>query len=288
MKTTFRFGLPCQIAGLLLLLCYLAVSDGCAADKVTLPPESSPAEAIVSEARLNLAEARKTQSDPRTAVGHYLDAADAAVRSAGVSSGNEVTEEARSIYNAASQEVTVLLQSSAGLWNRTETIPSRDGIYRLRFAAGSRKEGTWDPGYFAFLRTPTQVHEKVAHQETRINDWGGVLVGVYKPSDPRKYFLPLVGLAVPVTATLDFTPSASAAGRVRDVTLTLYDPTRRRRSGLRAPSGRSPPTSALRLPIIPIPVCFWVSWRCFAQLTTSNRRASTCLNLTIPTGSPWF
>jgi hypothetical protein len=224
MKTTFRVGLPCQIAGLLLLLCYLAVSDGRAADKVTVPPEGS--DAIVSEARLSLAEARKTHSDPRTAVGHYLDAADAAVRSAGVSSGNEVTEEARSIYNAASQEVTILLQSSAGLWNRTETVPSRDGIYQLRFAAGSRKEGTWDPGYFAFLRTPRQVHEKVAHQERRINDWGGALVGVYKPSDPRKYFLPLVGLAVPVTATLDFTPTASAAGRVRDATLALYDPTR--------------------------------------------------------------
>src|SRR5271166_121275 len=222
---TFRVGLPCQIAGLLLLLCYLAVSDGRAADKVTLPPEGS--DAIVSEARLSLAEARKTQSDPRTAVGHYLDAADAAVRSARVSSGNEVTEEARSIYNASSQEVAVLLQSSAGLWNRTETVPSRDGIYQLRFATGSRKEGTWDPGYFDLLRTPRQVHEKVAHQEARINDWGGALAGVYKPSDPRKYFLPLVGLAVPVTAALDFTPTASAAGRVRDATLTLYDPTRR-------------------------------------------------------------
>jgi hypothetical protein len=46
------------------------------------------------------------------------------VRSVSVSSGNEA--EARSIYNAASQEVTVLLRSSAELWNRTETIPSRD------------------------------------------------------------------------------------------------------------------------------------------------------------------
>ena len=225
MKTRFRFGLPRHIAGLLLFMCCLAVSDGRAAGPVTPPPEGS--DAIISEARASLAEARKTQSDPRAAVGHYLDAADAAVRSAGVSSGSEVTEEARSIYNAASQEVTVLLKSSAGLWNRTETVPSRDGIYQLRFAAGSRKEGTWDPGYFAFFRTPRQVHEKVAHEERRINDWGGALVGVYKPSDPRKYFLPLVGLAVPVTATLDFTPTASAAGRVRDATLTLYDPTRR-------------------------------------------------------------
>src|SRR5271165_815557 len=227
MKTTFRFGLPGQMAGLLLLLCYLAVSDGRAADSVAMPPEASAPEAIISQARLSLAEARKTQSDPRTAVGHYLDAEDAAERSAVLSSPNEVTEEARSIYNAASQEVAVLLRSSAELWNRTETIPSRDGTYRLHFAAGSKKEGTWDPGYFDFFRTPTQVHEKVAHQEARINDWGGVLVGVYKTADPRKSFLPLVGLAVPVTAALDFTPSAPAAGRVRDATLTLYDPTRR-------------------------------------------------------------
>jgi len=145
MKTIFRFGLPRQIAGLLLLLYYLAMSDGRAADSVAVPPAVSAPEAIISQARLSLAEARKTQSDPRAAVGHYLDAADAAVRSVGLSSGNEVSEEARSIYNAASQEVAVLLRSSAELWNRTETIPAPDGIYRLRFAAGSRKEGTWDP-----------------------------------------------------------------------------------------------------------------------------------------------
>jgi hypothetical protein len=227
MKTTFPFGSPCQLAAMLLLLYCLTVSGGRAADSVGSPPEDSAAEAIVSEARLSLAEARKTRSDPRTAVGHYLDAADAVVRSMGVSSRNETSEEARSIYNAASQEVTVLLRSSAELWNRSETFPSRDGIYRLRFAAGSHKEGTWDPGYFDFFRTPKQVHEKVAHQEARINDWGGVLVGVYKPADPRKYFFSLSGLAVPVTAALDFTPSAPAGGRVRDATLTLYDPTRR-------------------------------------------------------------
>jgi hypothetical protein len=227
MKTTFRFDSPCQLTAMLLLLYFLTVSGGRAADSVGVPPEGSAAEAIVSEARLSLAEARNTGSDPRTAVGHYLDAADAVVRSMGVSSRNETSEEARSIYNAASQEVTVLLRSSAELWNRTETIPSRDGIYRLRFAAGSHEEGTWDPGYFDFFRTPKQVHEKVAHQEARINDWGGVLVGVYKPADPRKYFFSLSGLAVPVTAALDFTPSAPAGGRVRDATLTLYDPTRR-------------------------------------------------------------
>jgi pimeloyl-ACP methyl ester carboxylesterase len=97
----------------------------------------------------------------------------------------------------------------------------------LRFAAGSRQAGTWGPGYFDLLLTPSQAHEKVADHEARINEWGGVLVGVYKPADPRKYFLPLVGLAVPLTAALDFTPPASTAGRIRNATLTLYDPTRK-------------------------------------------------------------
>ena len=77
MKTTFQFGLPRQITGLLLLLYCLAVSEGRAADAVAMPSEGSSPEAIISQARLSLAEARKTQSDPRTAVGYYLDAADA-------------------------------------------------------------------------------------------------------------------------------------------------------------------------------------------------------------------
>src|ERR1700731_426469 len=167
MKTIFRFGLPPQMARLLLLLYCLAASDGRATDSVAVPPEGSAPEAIVSQARLSLAEARKTQSNPRTAVGHYLDAADGAVRSVGVSSGNEA--EARSIYNAASQEVAVLLRSSPELWNRTETIPSPDGIYRLRFAAASRKEGTWDPGYFDFFRTAKKLRR---WRWLRVGDWG--------------------------------------------------------------------------------------------------------------------
>jgi len=48
MKTIFPFGLPRQIARLLLLLYCLTVSDGRAADSVGVPSEGSAAEAIVS------------------------------------------------------------------------------------------------------------------------------------------------------------------------------------------------------------------------------------------------
>ena len=98
MKTIFRFGLPSQVARLLLLLCYLGVSDGRAAGAQTFPPEGSAPEAILSEARLSLAEARKTHSDPRAAVGWYLRAADTASRAASESSSNQASE-ARLIYN---------------------------------------------------------------------------------------------------------------------------------------------------------------------------------------------
>jgi hypothetical protein len=100
---SFRCGLPRQMAGLLLFICYMAGSDGLATDAVAPPLEGSVLEASCI------------------------------------------------------------------------------------FAAGSRKNGTWDPDYFKFFRTPAQVREKVAHQERRKGDWGGVLLGVYKPSITRSW-----------------------------------------------------------------------------------------------------
>jgi hypothetical protein len=196
MKTIVRFGLPSQVARLLLLLSCLAVSDGRAASAPALLPEGSAPEAILSEARLSLAKARKTHSDPRAAVGWYLRAAERALRAASESSSNQVSE-ARLIYNSASEEVTVLLWSSHELWNKAETIASDKGLYQLRFAAGSRKDGTWDPTYFDLFRTQQQVHEKISRQTAPIDAWGGILVGVRKPPDPRSIFCPVsVSLAL--------------------------------------------------------------------------------------------
>jgi len=70
------------------------------------------------------------------------------------------------------------------------------------------------------------VHEKLSRQTAPIRAWGGILVGVRKPPDPRRYFLPHVGVACLVTAILDFKPSGAAAARTREVTILLYDPTR--------------------------------------------------------------
>jgi pimeloyl-ACP methyl ester carboxylesterase len=221
-KTTFRIDLVLKTLRSLLFFCSVAVAGGNAAD--LMPAADS--QAMISAAKLNLAEAQRTTSDPRTAVGYYLEAADTALRAVKTSAPDQTTE-AQLIYNIACQEVTLLLRSNVELWNKTQMIPSEKGTYRLRFATGSRKEGTWDPAYFDFFRTPKQLHEKIAHEEARINDWGGILVGVYKPADPSKYFLPPVGLAVAVTAALDFAPAGFRATGVHEATLALYDPTRR-------------------------------------------------------------
>jgi len=209
-----------QLSRLLPLLCYLIIASGC------VTQQASNRSLPLSEAQLSLNEARRTQADPRTAVGHYLDAAYTALGLMNSSTGNEATD-ARLTYNNACQEMTVLLQSSDQLWNRTTSVQSRDHAYQLHFAGGSRPAGTWDPNYFDFFRTPKQLHSKIPVETPRPNGWGGTLVGVHKPADPRKYFLPFAGLAVPVTAAVDFTKSGSKAGGVRDATFSLYDPARR-------------------------------------------------------------
>jgi hypothetical protein len=209
-----------QLSQLLPLLCCLVVWSGC------VTQQTSNRNLPLSGARLSLNEARRTKSDPRTAAGYYLDAADAALRLISSARADEATD-ARLTYNSACQEMAVLLQSNNQLWNRTETIHSRDHVYQLRFAAGSRQAGTWDPNYFNFFRTPKQLHRKIPIETRRTTGWGGTLVGVHRPADPRKFFLPLLGVAVPITATVDFTKRGSKAGRVRDATLSLYDPVRR-------------------------------------------------------------
>jgi pimeloyl-ACP methyl ester carboxylesterase len=209
-----------QLSRLLPLLCCFVIFSGCVtqqASKTNLP---------LSGAQLSLDEARRTKADPRPAVGHCLDAAYTASGLVSGASGDEATD-AQLIYNNACQEMAVLLRSSNDLWNRTSTIQSGDHVYRLRFASGSRQAGTWDPNYFDFFRTPKQLYSKLPIETRRTSGWGGVLVGVHKPADPRKFFLPLVGLAVPITATVDFTKLSSKASGVRDATFSLDDPTMR-------------------------------------------------------------
>jgi hypothetical protein len=197
---------------LTLLGCCLVVCGGCVSQP-TNPPRSV--------AELSLIEARKSISNPQVAAGYYLDAAEAVVSCMGIASSNSASD-SRSVYNSACQELTLLLNSNRDLWNWTDVIQSRRHIYRLHFTAGSHTAGIWAPDYFDFFRSPKGVHEKF--RGTPVPDgWGGALIGIHKPADPSKYFLPKVGLAVPVTAVVDIPQPGATTQSVRDVNFTLYE-----------------------------------------------------------------
>jgi pimeloyl-ACP methyl ester carboxylesterase len=200
-------------AQLLLLIAILAASAGCV---------SQPASGPLAEAEVSLKEARQARSNPQIAAGDYLEAADAALRSNGSGSTGGEADQARLTYNTACQELALLLQSNRDFWDRTSTVRSSHHIYHLHFAAGSHRAETWDPGYLDFLRRPKRLRLTSSNEGLQRSGWGGVLLGVHKPAEPRKYFLPRDGLAVPVTAVVDFGQSSSQPAGVDDATLSLY------------------------------------------------------------------
>jgi pimeloyl-ACP methyl ester carboxylesterase len=202
-----------QQTRLLLLAGCLVFSSGCV---------TQPTNGPLAQAQLDLKEARRARSDPRIAAADYLEAADVAMRSMNRTTG-ETAPEIRQTYNSACQELAVFLRDHNELWDRAEVFHSHDHLYRLHFAGASRQAETWDPAYLDFFRTPRQLRVRRAN-ETRENGWGGVLVGVHKPPDPRKYFLPRAGLALPVTAVVDIAqPDARKTGAL-DATFRLYNP----------------------------------------------------------------
>jgi hypothetical protein len=121
------------------------------------------------------------------------------------------------VYNKAAADLTVLLRTADGgaMWNRPLTLSSGGKIYHLRFAKGSRN-GVWDPAHFTSFTPADEVKLKTIENRNSQDGVGGALVGVRK-SDPPEHFSPLVGIAAPVTALLDFKGS--------NVTLSLVDPT---------------------------------------------------------------
>ena len=185
-----------------------------------------PANGPVSQAQVSLDYARRNRADAKTAIGYYLDAADTALNSK--SSSCRASADSQAIYNSACQEMAVLLQANSALWNRKETILADRWTYHLQFTSGSRRGGIWDPSYLDHLHTAQQLRRRFRLAASRKDGWGGALVGIHKPANPRKHFLPPQGLAVPVTAVVDFNPVRS---RNTDLTLdakfTLYDPGKR-------------------------------------------------------------
>lgn len=130
-------------------------------------------------------------------------------------------ERARTLYNQACTEV--------GFLSRKVTLPATlntpNGTYHLS-AAPPQANGVWDSAYCSELLPLKDIKNRSLVSKKEPSGFGGVLVGVYQPPDPRKLLLPNVGVSFPVTAVVTAKAPSSPNG-VIPVTLTLYDPAKR-------------------------------------------------------------
>ena len=215
-RTPVKF-LHQKLRNILLIWCCFVIA-GCANQPVNRP---------VSQAQMSLKQARRSRADAKMAIGYYLNAADSAMKSAN-SASSPSSSNSQATYNSACQELAMLLKANPALWNRNETVSAGGHTYRLQFTRGSRQAGIWDPFYFDYLHSPVQLRRRFRLLARDENGWGGALVGIHKPADPRKYFLPPQGLAVPVTAAIDFNPVRSRnTNPTLDARFALYDPAKR-------------------------------------------------------------
>lgn len=175
-----------------------------------MPPEEGfHRSAVIS---LKQADSKSLTAEQRAAL--YLDAArEAAALLDSPASG----EAARTIYNQATTDLTVLLRSADDrrMWNRPLALESGGKTYRLRFAPQSRG-GNYEPDRFTSFVPASEVDMDSVKNRYRQDGYGGSLVGLRKTS-PLEPFSPKIGITAPVTAVLDF--------QGRDVTLALLDPT---------------------------------------------------------------
>jgi hypothetical protein len=164
-----------------------------------------------------LAKARHTQNTS-TRIGLMLAAADKA--SEGVAEGD--APEARMLYNTACAELAVLLKKSSSAPALPTTLTTPAGPYVLNFD-NARNVGRWEASYFTKLLTPAELRSKSFVSKQPPAGYGGVLVGVYRPPNPRTKLLPWIGVSAPVTAVLNFS-RPTQSGQPTQATLTLYDP----------------------------------------------------------------
>src|SRR5258708_20986213 len=100
---------------LLLVLAYLLLSSGCVSQ------QASNHNLPLRKAQLSLDEARRTQSAPIVAAGHYLDAAYTALGLMNSAAGDQETD-IRLLYNHSCLDPDVLITPNNQLWHRTDSI----------------------------------------------------------------------------------------------------------------------------------------------------------------------
>ena len=79
---------------------------------------------------------------------------------------------------------------------------------------------------FAKLLPTDEIANKRLVSNPPLSGYGGALVGVSIPPNPRELLLPKVGVSAPVTAVVNFSKPAKPGDPLRAI-LTLYDPAKR-------------------------------------------------------------
>ena len=117
------------------------------------------------------------------------------------------------------------LVKSTGSVSLPAIFSTPSGTYRLEFNP-DRSSGTWDPSLFAKLLPTDEIANKRLVSKPPLSGYGGALVGVSLPPNPRELLLPKVGVSAPVTAVVNFSKPARPGDPTRAI-LTLYDPAKR-------------------------------------------------------------
>ena len=154
----------------------------------------------------------------------------------------------RLAYNQACAQFAAAWKTS-GL-SLPRTLQSPRGTYRIA-AENAREKDTWNPNALTDILLPSALANQALVAKTPPPGFGGVVVGVDRPADPRAKLYPKTGVPLPVTAVLNFESSSTGTNTG---TFTLYDPanrlsakvagrTRVLAADLSAPFGYYPPPS---------------------------------------------
>jgi len=87
-------------------------------------------------------------------------------------------------------------------WKRPVTLTSGTAHFQFSVQQASGK-AYWVPNYFSSYVPASQINEKVIRHPDRQEGIGGALVGIRKATHGES-FVPRIGLAAPVTSTLEF------------------------------------------------------------------------------------
>ena len=180
-------------------------------------PDSETRSVPTARAEKLLAEARHSRNT-EARIGFALAAAEEAA-------GAIPADDARLAYNDACVEIASEIWKSSGEITLPATFSTPAGSFRLEFNP-SRPTGVWNPSTFQKLIPTAEIKNQTFVSKGPVSGYGGALVGVSIPPDPRKLFLPEIGVSTAVTAVVGFS-KPSQPGKPTRAILTLYDPAKR-------------------------------------------------------------